>query len=379
MTDREAPVATPVAQRLEDFRRRTAPVLVWSVAVVICAVLLFQRVARHEFIGLAHTQEYSVSARAPGTLAAVLVDVYDSIEAGEVVARLDETQLVASLETARANVRQLGAELEAARAQTRTDSAQLTGELRRFQIDEEQRRLDSLELRVVIEEDEIELERLKLEVERNRELVEEGFVGRQEFDEIRLLADQVAERITLNRELLEQFEEEYRVAQGRRQRYEADLPGAADRARVLQPLSESIHVADRMLQELELQRQALVLRSPVSGQVSQLLGRRGQTVAPGEPILMVAERSPREIVAYLNEADSEAARVNTRVLISRRQGPARTAESLVLRVSPTIQPLPMRLWADSRRPDHGRAVVIAGVPALELVPGELVNIRLIGD
>ena len=67
-------------------------------------------------------------------------------------------------------------------------------------------------------------------------------------------------------------------------------------------------------------------------------------------------------------------------LISSRSHPERVAETQVVRVGPTVQELPQRLWRDPRTPAYGRSVIIAGVQGLELTPGELVNVKLInGD
>jgi hypothetical protein len=65
------------------------------------------------------------------------------------------------------------------------------------------------------------------------------------------------------------------------------------------------------------------------------------------------------------------------VLVASRTRPNRVAESVVLRVSPAIQPLPQRFWRDPRIPDYGRAVVIAGPAALDLMPGEAVSVKLL--
>ena len=72
----------------------------------------------------------------------------------------------------------------------------------------------------------------------------------------------------------------------------------------------------------------------MAGQVSQILCQRGQAVEPGEPILLIAERSVREIVAYLDEDDGREIRENTPVLVSTPNGGGVMAESIVLRVSP---------------------------------------------
>jgi hypothetical protein len=83
----------------------------------------------------------------------------------------------------------------------------------------------------------------------------------------------------------------------------------------------------------------------------------------------------QEIVAYLSDEDGLQIRESTPVLISSRAGGRTLAESTVIRVGPSIQPLPQRLWSDPRFPDYGRAVVIAATPAMNLTPGEIVNVK----
>ena len=94
------------------------------------------------------------------------------------------------------------ADLEAAKAQMLSGSgsglADVNADLRRFQIDEEDRRLSALSLRVVIESDEVELNRLRLEVERNRELLAEGIVGQSLFDTIEAAYDARSRLADLN-------------------------------------------------------------------------------------------------------------------------------------------------------------------------------------
>jgi len=380
MAESQQPIATPPAQRVEEFRRRVLPPLVWSLALLICVALLFNRVNRFEYIGVARALEYEVSANSTGTLQTVLVDLYDIIEAGDMLAKLDDAPVIAALETADASIRQLTAEIGAAKGQVFGDKAAWVADLRRFQIDEESQRLDVIALRVAIESDEIEALRLALDVQRNKPLFEDGIISESQFDNIALQHERVQTRIDGNKVLLSQAEEESRVARVRRQEYETDFPAAVGQTSTLRPLREAIAVETQRVNEIELQRQALVLRSPVAGRVNQLLCRRGQAVIPGEPIMMIVEHAPREILAYLREADADAARESTRVLVSSRTSPEKVVESLIVRVGPAIEALPRRLWRDPRTPSYGRAVVIAGVPALDLTPGELVNIRLLtGD
>ena len=144
---------------------------------------------------------------------------------------------------------------------------------------------------------------------------------------------------------------------------------------VLGPLQASIDVEAARLREIHLQRESLVLRSPVAGQVTQILCRKGQSIEPGEPVLTIAEDSVREIITFLDDGDTEPISSNTPVLLSSRSPGGTMAESVVLRVGESIQPLPQRLWRDPRFPDYGRAVVIAATPTMRLTPGELVHVK----
>jgi len=384
MSNKGEQLVTPSrAQRVDEFKRRTMPLLVWSVCAAIVLVMLVGRAQRFDYIGMAQSPEYEISASGGGTIELVVVDLFDDVSPGDVVVKLDDALVMASIHTSEATIRQLNAELEATGAQllsgTGGGTAGWRADLRRFQIDEEQRRLDILSLRVVTESDQVEAERLGLELARAEALFEAGLINRNEYDITRLMHQEVRERIDTNLVLLEQTQEEYSAARERRENFEKDLPQQAPDEPLLQPLRAAIAVEGQRLHEIELQRASLTLRSPVVGRVSQILGRRGQSIVPGEPIIMIAEQSVKEIVAYLAEEDGLQIRENTPVFISSRGGGHTIAESKVLRVGPSIQPLPQRLWMDPRIPDYGRAVVIAATPAMNLTPGELVNIKFDPD
>ncbi len=383
MEEQLRPIETPFAQRVADFKQRYVPLMVWSIAALVCVIMLTGRATRFEYIGLARSMQYEISASTTGQIDVLLVDLYDSVEAGDVVAKLDDTELTARIERSRATIRQLGAELSATRLQFATasklDEASLSNDLRRFQTDEGDRRLAGLELRAVITSDEIELERLNLELQRAGPLLETGLIDQAEYDSIRLLHNEARVRIDENRVLLSQTESEYRTAKLRREAFEEGLPSLPQTESLSQPLHAAIEVENQRLLEIRSRHAATVLRSPVTGQVSSILARRGQTVVPGELILTITDGTVTEILAYLNEADGHRARANTPVLVASLSRPETVAESFVIRVAPDIELMPERMWRAPSQPEYGRAVVIAAVPSLNLTPGELLDIRLATD
>jgi multidrug resistance efflux pump len=307
--------------------------------------------------------------------------LFQDVQAGEVVATLDERPVLAAIATSNAMITKLQADLGSARAQMFSGSgsglADYNADLRRFQIDEEDRRLEGLALRVVIESDEVERTRLWLDVERHRQLLVDGIIGQSLFDMIKASHDVVDTRLTENKILLAQTEEEYRVARERRRGYEGELAVIPAAAPQLLPLQEAISIEAARLLEIQVQRASLVLRSPVDGRVSSVFGRRGQAVVPGEPVVMISERTVNEIVAYLAEADGLRVEEQQPVRLVSHTRPGVVADSVVLRVSPGIQVLPQRLWRNPQVADYGRAVVIAPQAAMRLTPGETIEVRFI--
>jgi multidrug resistance efflux pump len=377
--DQLIPIETPRAQKVDDFMRRTMPLIVWSVCVLIVAVLLVGRARSYQFVGLARAMEYEISSATSATLESVVVDLFDDVEAGDVVAKLDDRPLLAAIRISEAAIQQLSAQLDATRVQLSSDSGQgvagWTADLRRFQIDEEQRRLGILSLRVAIESDRVEQELRILEKNRAASLVDAGIISQSEYDIARLAQEQVQRRLEDNVILLAQLEEEYGDARARREAFEGEHPQLLEDEPLLDPLREAIAVETRRLEEIELMRRSMLLRSPVVGQVSEILCSRGQAVQPGEPILLIAERSVREIVAYLDEEAGSKIEPNQPVMVASSGKTGTVAESVVLRVSPSVQVLPERLWRSPRVPDYGRAVVIAASPAMNLTPGQSVDIK----
>jgi len=379
----DKPIPTPLHQRVADFKQRQMPLLIWLICAGICGWMLFERSAQRDYVGLAQSVRYEISAPSVGRIDTVFVDLYETVAVGDILAKLDDAELAARVERSHASIRKLRAELIAARAQLRSSNdtglAGWTNDLRRFQTDEEDRRLAALDLRATIEADEIDFERLSLRVRRISPLAQDGIVDPLLDDEVRLEREEVKRRLESNKGLLAQTEDEYRAARTRRHEYESNLPQLPQVEPFLGPLREAIEIESQRLREIEVRRAGLVMRSPVEGQVSGILCRSGQSVVPGEPIVTVTDRSVRDIVTYLSQADERPIGENTPVLVSSLERPGQVSESFVTRVGASVEIMPERLWRSPSVPSYGRAVVIAALPSMGLRPGELLNVRFLAD
>ena len=364
-------------QRLDVFSGTPLTVVVWLIASAAVVYLLAGRAQTFEYVGVARALQYQLSSPIAGTVNSLEVDVYNHVEQGQILARLDDEPLRAELETARARLNRLASQLDSGLLSVGFREAGLVDDRRRFQVDEQRLQLDLLSLRVVLESDQIELERLNLRLDRITPLVEEGVVSRNDYDDLRLSRDRIARRIEENGTLLAQMNQEHEAARTRRRAYESQFPDLADKDPVLQPLKDAVRIQEMRIGEIETRRRGLVVRSPIDGQVSQVLARRGQSVRPGEPLLAVTERLASEIVAYASGASISAVVERARIAAARQDMPSRVAESVIIRVGPAIEQLPQRLWRDPSTPEYGRPFVVAGIPALNLTPGELVSLRIL--
>jgi multidrug resistance efflux pump len=370
-------IPTPRAQRLEDFKRRTLPLAVWSLCAAAVFGMLVSRGRGGDVVGVAEPKRHEISASVASRIASVGVRLYDRVGAGSVIAVLDDTQLRAALATATATVRHLQAELEAGKVGFTLGPSDgvgaLTSELRRYQLDEERQRLELLAVRVDLEGDRVELERLRLAHDRARTLHAAGLIGTAELDEARLLHQEAERGVEENERLLQESQTSLSLVEARRLAFEQTLPEFKRREpTLLAPLREAVEVEIARLQEIESQRESLILRTPVGGRVSQVLATAGQAVVAGEPIVILDEDGVQDVVAWLREGEDVPLSTPVR-LVEMHSG--RVAESVVTGVSPGIDALPQRLWRDARVPEYGRGVMIAASPELSLTPGALVRVR----
>lgn len=372
------PIRTPPAQMLADFRRGPGLFLLWLAAVGGTWLLLERQREPHQYIGLAGDREYEISAVADGRLHELHFGLHDLVESGSVVAMFDSSQLEARLRTAAAEVTRLETEVAAGRNRMEQtlaiDRDDRLAVLLRYRMDSTDLRLEALQVQVGIETDRVEAVRLGLQLERTRTLVGEDVSSQAELDDVQLRHERLLEQIRLNGERLAQVGGLIEQADARGEEFEGrveDLPPIEPQ---LTALRAAIDVALLRMREIEILREGLVLRSPSDARVSRVLAQPGQAVLAGEPILLLSATQSEEIVFYVPESVSELPALNSRMLVARANSPQSQAESLVTSIGPRVGELPRRLWRNAQVPEYGRPVLLAAVPALELVPGEAVHV-----
>jgi multidrug resistance efflux pump len=372
-------IPIPFSRRVDDFRRRALPLAVWLVALYGVVALFEMRGARTEFRGLAEIRDYTVSAPADGVVAELAVEAYQEVAAGQVVALLDPSLLVARLATAAAEVERLGAEREAVIDELAARVGELEREwetdVRRFRMDAAEQRVELLQARVRLETDRVELERRRVATLRAASLVESAVLSEAEAEDLRLAEAVVAERIASTERLVAQLEEEYAAALERARLFAATAPEIVPVAPRLAALEAAVQVQELRLAEIEVQRAALVLRAPASGRVRAVQASAGLAVTLGQPLLSLTPAVGEAVSFWLPPGALETVAPGDRVLVVRADG-REQAEGVVGALSPVVGELPPALWRDPATPEYGRAVRLEPQPGLGLVPGEPVRVAL---
>ena len=165
------------------------------------------------------------------------LQLFDRVEAGEVVMRLDDHPLQAALETLGKSLVQVKSELAKVDEQLRIDDADRAvsrvSEARRRAVRVEDVRLTILQTQTVLETDKVELQRLTEQASIIRQAYERNAVNRVDYINIQLRRDTVAQRITSNEQVLAEAKEQ--LTRALQQMNEFSAAQLADAAKLLAP------------------------------------------------------------------------------------------------------------------------------------------------
>jgi multidrug resistance efflux pump len=374
---------------LAGLRAHFIPVVVW-LATVACLVAMFSyRARRFQVLGIAQGNVQEIAATCTGRLTSVAVELFDEVKVGQILAVIDtatddvnQPQIVqAQLATIQAQIGELRAQLDETADRLSAEAANLetdkVNEQRRFAVNVEGAKLEVLQIEAAIEIDRLTLDRLELDgkIFVLQDRLDANDSGPYELRRIKNEYNVIAKRIYNNERLLAQAQNNRTLAVQRFERFKQREPNHPAMDKALAVIGKAITVEERRMEELLVKRVPLELKSPFKGVVSLIHRGPGETVLAGQPIMAVAETTPREIVAYVTEKQAGRVREYMTVKLVRKDSPELLAESQIIHVGPTIEQKPPRLWRNPNVPEWGRPIVIKIPSEMQLVPGETVGIR----
>lgn len=369
-------------RRLKYWLLRAPSLLVWGAAVVAATMLYVRQEHAVTLTGVAAELRFEVAPSAPGRVGRLEVAIGDDVVQGQIVASLDDRDLLLDLREARAEILRLsalvGREAETVTREHRERETDRLRELRRFARDVENAVLDHIEALAEQAEDTVRLRGLELAYERTKSLVSSGTTTQALLDLDQTAHDALEKAIAERETRIGKLEARRRQAERRYAEFaKAAPPSAAGSEAIIRPHRHAVEVQEVRVERANLEIAKLVLRSPGAGRVAAILRRPGEHAAAGEPVVSIVAPRATEIVAWIPEERIAEVRPGTRVRLRRAAMPGVEAESTVATLGPRVELLPERTDPAAVMKRWGLPVQIPLPPSLVARPGEAFEIELI--
>lgn len=380
MSGKMDPVKTPFSRLVMLWRKRFLPLLVWGAAVALVIVLVQRQRVYVDAVGIAEAKTTYVAPLFDGTVQSLAVDMLDTVAEGQVVAMMDDTLIRSELQVAEAELDRVRALLDAESArfaqeqQMNETSAQ--DDVRRFQLNEEQARLNHLDRVIQHETDKVDLERLGVQLRRQEEMMKQHLLDEAAYDESRLAYEALKTKIDKDVKAIALAEQNIAAAASRSETRTGEEPVPAPTDAVLRSLQADIAAQQAIVAEVQERRQALTLKSPVAGQVALITRRPGESMLAGDPILTIVGAGANRVTAFVDERAAMALNVGDTVELHSRTHPSTVARGKILKIGSYIEPFPERLQVSPVLIQHGFQVLVGELPENVYRPGETLDLRL---
>ncbi|MCK5000904.1 MAG: HlyD family efflux transporter periplasmic adaptor subunit, partial [Anaerohalosphaera sp.] len=336
----------------------------------------------YEIIGIAQEQVRLVSSTTTGKLKLLNASIHQTVDKGDLLASIDGRLLRIALEGANAEVKKLQGELAMTEDQLLVEAINTETEAettrRQFAMDIERYHLKVLELRTELEPAIIELKDLKLEIAIEKDLFERGAVTTDyAIQKAQVSYNILAKKVEETGNMLTEATTAWENTKSRQAGFSEHQTAHYSVEKALLPIKQAIKVQEKVIEGLQLQGQALMLTAPVSGIVSTIQRRPGETVLAGEPILTITEPVPSGIVGYLNDMQADSVKPGDTVVLIKNGSSPRMQEAMVISVGPGVEEKPVRYWKIPDVPEWGRPMLIELPSGFEAIPGQAVGVKVL--
>ncbi len=374
-------------ERVKKIRKLSVPVGITVLVAILILAFFLNRAGNDEaFVrvsGNIEVTDAELSFKIAGRVKERLVSEGETVDAGQLVARLESAELEHEVELRKAEAeaaRAALAELEAGSRPEEIAQAEAAAQLARARLEEMLAGSRSQEVeaaRAAVARAKAEAERARLDHDRYERLFKKEIVSAQQFDAARTAYDAASARLREADEQLKLVEEGPRQEQIEQAR--AALAQAEERHTLIKkgPRKETIEQARARAAQA---RQALAvaatrlgyatLVSPISGVVLSESVEAGEYVTPGTPVVTAGDLENVWLRAYINETDLARVKVGQRVRVTTDTFPEKIYEGHVSFISSQAEFTPKTVQTEKERVKLVyRVKVDIANPNMELKPG----------
>ncbi len=379
-------------------------------AIIVPATLVWRSRQSEPGIILSGNIEVTDSAVAfqtPGRLSARLADEGMEVEQGEVLARLDSTELAHQVALAEANLEAAQAQLAVLEAGSRPEEigqaraqlgqakarlAELEAGSRPQEIEQAQAALELAQAQLDSAQAQARL--CQTEAERQSKLYEAGVVPAQQWDQINTAYETAKTQVSAAEQGVAAARERLSLAQEgpRAEQIDQARAGLQAAANVYQlavngPRVETVAQARALVaaaqQQLELARTKLgycEVASPLSGVVLTEVAEPGEYLQPGNPVLTVADLDHPWLRAYLNESDLGRVTLGQAVSVTTDSFPGKAFQGRITFIASEAEFTPKQVQTHAERVKLVYRVKIEiANPERELRPGMPADAHIAAD
>ena len=353
-------------RRMSTKARGMFAVAIWGGAIAGLIALGRTLPSGERFPGIVDAARSTITAPVDGRLSAVLVTLHQEVTKGQVIARLDDTDLRLKLDQAtyelerlRADIARRSADLShKAQRQTKEHGLDASVEQRRLVSTVEACEVEALSTRASLEETRVRAQGAGVEVERLSGLFAKGVVAEPELIRIRTEHDALERRIKELEALHKQQLERVQTAKKRLTAFEPGELSDTPVESLLAPVRWRLKSQETALERIAYDAKLLVLHAPISGRVQAVSAKTDEWISAGRAIASIVDPRPHQILAYVPDAMRSKLSASTPWTISREDQTV-LGTTQVVSISATTVPMPQQLWRDPRREEWAYEVVLA--------------------
>ena len=306
--------------------RRLIRWLVISLTLMMLAIALWafsthrtqNVISRHAFV---KTELTNVGARFDGRVASVEVTPGTRVNAGQIIARLDDSHLLAQEVEAKANI----ASLERTLLQ---ETAAIEQERKTLAV-------ASQETKARAEASRSEVQAAKMRVAETQEY----WRIRQELSKSGMISAEALREANLRRQLAQEqlaaAQNNASAAEAAVRNAELNISGIAIRQQRLGILSSEINAAKGKLARVQADLASTIIKAPTDGMIVRWLVNSGGSIRVGTPIVSMVIGSDRWVEAWIDEDELEQVHIGSTAMVSFPSLPGKHFEGVIERIGVT--------------------------------------------
>ncbi len=253
------------------------------------------------------TAEYKdktkISARMSGEIEEIYVEEGDEVEQGQLLAKIDDQELLNKADSAKESIKEAEAALK---------KAELSREISENNL---------AESRASLREAESEYNQVENDYQRDKKLYEENAIAKAKFEQTKTLYEKAEAGLQRINTGVKSAEKRIEIA-------ELDIENAESR----------LEKSKNELKNIKLQLDYTEIRAPLSAKILNKFIERGEITAAAHPVFEAAETEKIEIVSYIGMKDIANLREGSKVLISYSGYSEMKIKAEITEISPISNP-----------------------------------------